>query len=154
MNYIKEAEEILKYYRDLNRSVDHMGYELAKLIVHNAPSHLSAISLDITGIHGSGGEDDNTYNVLYKIQVLSESREKTRAELEIIKMELEEIEQDPECENFGKVLHEWYILGTRKSEIKDILGYSSMQSVYGVRNKAIRKFAIRHFGLDAMKVVQ
>lgn len=152
MNYIKEAEEILKYYRDLDRSVDHMGHEIAKLIGHNAPSRLSAISLDLTGVHGSGSEDDNTYNVLYKIQLLSESREKTRREMELVNTILQEISQDPGCEEYKNFLIHWYVSRTPKEEIAEIFGYSR-RSIFNLRDQAIKKFAVRYFGIDAMKAI-
>lgn len=153
MNFIKEAENILKYYKDLNRSVDHMGHEIAKLISHNAPTLPSAVSLDLTGVHGSGHEDDNTYNVLYKIQLLSESREKTRSEMELVNIILQEICQEPGCEEYKNLLIHWYVNRTPKEEIAEIFGYSSKQSAYNLRDQAIKKFAVRYFGIDAMKAI-
>lgn len=153
VNYVKEAEEILKYYRDLNRSVDHMSHEINRLIGHNAPSDLNAVAMDITGVHGSGSEDDNTYNVLYKIQVLSENRDKTQGEMELVNWILHEISQDQGCEEYKNILMHWYVHRTPKEEIKEIFGYSSKQSVYNLRDHAIKKFAVRYFGIDAMKAI-
>ena len=152
MNYIKEAEDILRYYRDLDQSVGKMRNQISKLMDKHAPSPLNALALDPTGVHGGSGLDD-AYNVLYKIKVLAESCEKTLYEMELVTKELDEIDKDPGCENFGIVLWEWYVLGKSKADIAEMLGYSSVQSVYGLKDRAIRKFAVRHFGLNAINVV-
>jgi len=151
VNYIKEAEEILKYHRDLFESVDKMREEISRLITRQGPSSLNAIALEPTGIHG-GSKQDETYNVLFKIKTLTESRERTLAKLESIKVELEEINQEPGCENYGTLLRKWYIQGDKKEDIAKMLGYSSVQSTYVLKDRAIRKFAIRHFGLNAMNL--
>lgn len=153
MNYIKEAENVLWYYNDLYRSVENMNREIAKIVSRQGPSALNAIQLDITGIHGSGDADDNTYNLLFKLKTLSENREKTMTELSKIQKALDDISQDEGCELYGRVLEEWYIHRTPKDEIAKIVGYSSRQSIYDIKNRAIRKFAVRHFGIEVLKII-
>lgn len=153
MNYIKEAENVLWYYNDLYRSIENMNREIAKIVSRQGPSGLNAIQLDPTGIHGSGDADDNTYNLLYKLKVLTENREKTLVELAKIDEILDDISRDPGCELYGKVLQEWYIWRTPKNEIAERIGYSTRRSIYQLKDKAIKKFAISCFGLNAMKVI-
>lgn len=151
MNYIKEAENVLKYYRDLNRSIDHMSHEIGKLMGQNAPHHLTAVPLDPAGgIHGSGKDD--TYNVLYKIKVLTENRDKTKAELDTINQILDEIIKEPGCEKYRYVLMEWYIHRTPKEEIAEEMP-CSVRNVYRLRDEAIKKFALRYFGLEVLKII-
>lgn len=152
MNYIKEAEEILKYYRDLDRSVKNMRREISRLMDKQTPSSLNALPLDVTGVHGGSGQDE-AYNVLYRIKVLAENCNKTLAEIELVTKELDEIDRDPECEGYGIVLWDWYVAGVPRNEIAEKLGYTSMQSVYALKDRAIRKFAVRYFGIEAMKAV-
>lgn len=152
MNYIKEAENVLWYYNDLYRSVENMNREIAKIVSRQGPSELNAIQLDETGIHGSGDADDNTYNLLFKLKTLSENREKTMIELSKIDIILEDISKEPGCELYGKVLREWYIERTPKEEIGDKIGYGK-RNVYYIKDRAIKKFAVRHFGLDAVKAI-
>ncbi len=153
MNYIKEAENVLWYYNDLYRSIENMNREIAKIVSRQEPSALNAIQLDATGIHGSGDADDNTYNLLFKLKVLTEGREKTVAELKEIDSALNEISQDEGCKYYGQVLKEWYIFRTPKDEIAKVIGYSSRQSIYDLKNRAIRKFAVQYLGIDALKVI-
>lgn len=152
MNYIKEAENVLWYYNDLYRSVENMNREIAKIVGRQGPSALNAIPMDPTGIHGSGDADDNTYNLLYKLKVLSENREKTMTELSQVDRLLDEISQDPGCELYGQVLRGWYIERITKNEIAAQIGYDS-RNVYRIKDRAIKKFAVRQFGLEAMNVI-
>ena len=152
MNYIKEAENVLWYYNDLYRSVENMNREIAKLVGHQGPSGLNAISLEPTGVHGGGSADDNTYNLLFKLKTLSGSRENTLTELGKVDVILDEISLEAGCELYGRVLKEWYVLKTPKDEIGNRIGYGQ-RNVYYIKDRAIKKFAVRHFGLEAMKAI-
>lgn len=155
MNYIKEAENILWYYNDLYRSVENMNREIAKIVSRQGPSTLNAIQLEPTGIHGGGSADDNVNNLMFKLKTLTDNREKTIAELEKVDTILNEIAKDPGCELYGEVLREWYIYRTPKEEIAKQIGYSptSRTSIYDIRSRSIRKFAVRYFGIDALKAI-
>ena len=89
--------------------------------------------------------------MLFKLKTLSENRERTVAELSKIDQVLKEISQEEGCEHYGQVLKEWYVCRTPKDEIAKAVGYSSKQSIYDIKNRAIRKFAVRHFGLEALR---
>lgn len=153
MNYIKEAENILWYYNDLYRSIENMNREIAKIVSRQSPSTLNAISLEPTGVHGSGDADDNTYNLMFRLKTLTDNREATLLELGKVDQILEEISREPGCELYGKVLREWYIVRTPKEEIASNIGYSHKSTVYRLKDRAIKKFAVRHFGLEVMKVI-
>lgn len=155
MNYIKEAENLLWYYNDLYRSIENMNREIAKLVGKQGPNGLNAISLEPTGVYGSGNEDDNTYNLLFKLKMLSESREKTVIEFEKVNVILTEISQEYGCELFGAVLRKWYIEKIPKEEIAKQIGYSptSRTSIYDIKNRAIKKFAVRYLGIDVVRVI-
>jgi len=152
MNYIKEAETILWYYNDLYRSVENMNREIAKIVSRQSPGVSVTFHLEPTGIHGSGDQDDNTYNLLFRLKTLSENREKTLTELEKVDKILGEISRDDGCELYGKVLREWYIERTPKDEIGEKIGYGK-RNVYYIKDRAIKKFAVRHFGLDAVRAI-
>jgi len=153
MNYIKEAENILWYYNDLYRSIENMNREIAKIVSRQSPSSLNAISLEPTGVHGSGDADDNTYNLMFKIKTLTDNREATLTELSKVDQMLDDISKDAGCELYGRVLQEWYIYRTPKEEIASNIGYSHKSTIYRLKDRAIKKFAVRHFGLDAVKAI-
>ncbi len=152
MNYIKEAEQYLKYYADLHKSIENMDKEIARLIYRSVPKGSTSSVLDLTGIRGNNNQDD-AYNTLFKIQNLIKSKANTEEELEKIDKILEDISQEKDCEYYGQVLRKWYIERIPKEDIAREIGYSSKRSVYSLRSKAIRKFAIRLFGLEALKIV-
>lgn len=151
MNYIKEAEQRLKYYGDLYKSIEHMNREISRLIYQAGPKSNSKSIVDITKIPDSA--KDETYNILFKIQTLVNSKTKTEKELEKIDSVLRDISQDEGCEYYGEVLRKWYIERVPKEYIAHDIGYSSRRSIYTVRAKAIRKFAVRLFGLNALKII-
>lgn len=152
MNYIKEAENVLWYYNDLYRSIENLNREIAKIVGRQIPSGLNAIQLDVTGIHGSGDADDNTYDLMFKLKTLSENREKTIAELEKIRKTLEEISEDDGCELYGSVLEQWYIQRTPRDEIAESIK-CSYRNMYRIKDRAIKKFAVRLFGIEALKAI-
>jgi hypothetical protein len=155
LNYIKEAENVLWYYNDLYRSVENMNREIAKIVSRQGPSSLNAVQLDATGVRGSGDADDNTYNLLFRLKTLTENREKTLAELGEIDSLFEEISQEQGCELYGKVLKKWYIEKVPKEEIAKQIGYSptSRTSIYDLKARAIKKFAVRYHGIEAVKAI-
>jgi hypothetical protein len=152
VNYIKEAENILWHYNDLYKSLVNLDKQIAKIISRSGPKELSAVALDLTGIHGSG-KSDEAYNVLFELQKLKDCREGTAKELFKIDVLLDNISAEPGCELFGAVLRKWYIEKMPKEDIANEIGYSSKQSIYSLRAKAIRKFAIQMFGIEALKAI-
>ena len=151
MNYIREAENRLRYYRDLQGSIDEMHRRIGRLVGKAGPSSLTAINLDETGI--KSGHYDETINIIHEIQTLQKSIERTKDEIDEIHQILNEISQEPKCELYGMVLRKWYIEHVPKERIAHDLQYSSIQTVYSIKNKAIRKFAVRLFGIDSLNVV-
>lgn len=149
MNYIREAENYLYYYADMYRSLERMEQEICKLVAQAGPRDMKSATLDETGI--KAGHQDETINILFKLQKLTENREKTKQELEKIDKILEEISKDPGCELYGTVLRKWYIERVPKEDIAKEIGYSSRQSIYSLRAKAIRKFAVQFFGIGMVE---
>lgn len=151
MNYIKEAENILWHYNDLYKSLENNDKQFAKIISRTGPSDLSAVALDLTGIHSS--KTDEAYNVLFELNKLRECKENTAAELSKIDDLLQNISNEKGCELFGAVLRKWYIEKMPKEDIAGETGYSSKQSIYDLRAKAIRKFAVQMFGIEALRAI-
>lgn len=153
MNYIREAEKYLWHYRDLERSLSQICEEITRLKYVYCPDDYPKSTI-------SDGMPDSPYphehdlmDVAFKLKIYLESKEKTEKEMKDIERILDEISQEPGCENFGRVLKMWYIDKLPKEEIAEILGYSSRQTIYNIKSAAIKKFAISLFGLDALKAV-
>ena len=153
MDYVREAEKVLYHYRDLKFALQNLEHQIEKLIFQSAPAGAKGANIEITGVKHS--RHDDALNTLFKLKVLTENKEKTAAELKKIDQLLDAIERDPDCEYYAQVLRLWYIERTPKEEIAGLIGYSpaSRQSIYNIKDKAIRKFAIMYFGLGALKAI-
>ncbi len=151
MNYIEEAEKYLRHYNDLYRSLRNMNKERARLIGHAGPKGYP--TLDYTQPIGSGGSgQDDAYNILFKIKTLTENIKKTEQKLEEIEKVLSEISREPGSELYGDILKKWYIEKVSREEIALESQYCE-RNIYKLKNKAIRKFAINLFGLDAVNIL-
>lgn len=150
MDYVKEAEKRLRHYRDLEKSLEQMDRDIARIINRCKPAELNAVAMDITGIRS--GKVDEAYNILYKLQTLKESRQETEEEAEEIANLLKDISQEPECNLYGKVLYSWYVKQKPRDEIAKEIGYSVRQT-YNIRDQAIRKFAVRILGIKALEAI-
>lgn len=150
MNYIQEAEKRLRHYRDLINSIEHMNRDIAKIINRSSPSELNAVAMDITGIRCS--KTDEAINVLYELQTLKESVEKTNQEITDIDEILKEISREKECHLYGKVLFLWYVKRKDREDIGREIGYSG-RHVNRIKDEAIRKFAVSILGIKALEAI-
>ncbi|OPY59159.1 MAG: hypothetical protein A4E55_00376 [Pelotomaculum sp. PtaU1.Bin035] len=150
MNYVKEAESKLYYYHTLQQSIEEADRQIARLVARAGPKNLSAMVLDGSGVRG--GAVDETVNILFEIQELQDSREKTRVALAEIDELLKKVSQEPGCEKYGPILRKWYIEKKTKETIAEEMEYS-VPTIYSLRNAAIRKFAVLLFGIKAWKAV-
>lgn len=150
MNYIQEAEKRLRHYRDLEKSLEQMDKDIARIISRSSPSELNAVAMDITGIRF--GRQDEAINILYELQMLSESKMDTEEEIKEIAELLKEISQEPGCSLYGKVLYAWYVKRMDKDNIAKEIGYSRRQ-LYNIKNEAIRKFAVCILGIKALDAI-
>lgn len=91
--------------------------------------------------------------MLCELKKLVDARRDTLNELDEIEKILEDISSEEDCELYGRVLKMWYIKKVPKEKIAEELSYSSRQSVYDIKNRALRKFTIRWFGVYALKTM-
>lgn len=151
LNYIREAEQRLRYYSDLYKSIQNIDKQLARLISKSGPQMIKAIQVDERGV--KAGQHDDTLNTLLELQKLTETKNNTLKALEEINEILDDISKEPGCQYYGLVLRKFYVEREQVQDIADEIGYSSRQTVYDIKNKAIRKFAVRLFGLDALEII-
>ena len=151
MNYfngISMADKLLKNYNALERSVQNLTERINTLVYRASPRPLK--SIDIEEMIKAGGKKDTTLNLLFEIKALMDTREETREELRRIDRTLEAISKAPGCKYYGAVLRSWYIDRTPKQDIAKEIGYSSRQSIYDIKNAALRQFAVELFGVKAL----
>ena len=151
MNYIREAENVLIHYKDLYQSIENMDKQICQLTLKGCPKYIAAIVHDEIGI--KSGKHDEVINTLFEIQTLNENKLKTQEELNKVNAILDGLSKEQGCGLYKVVLWKWYIERIPKEDIAEQIGYSSRQSIYSIRNAAIRKFAIRIFGIEALRAV-
>lgn len=148
MNYIQEAEKLLRNYRNLKYSLDRIETEIAKLKWSGMPMPAKAITYDSQP--GGSFHQDEMFNIAYKIQCYMEMKLSTETEIEEIDVLLRDLDQ--EYEHYGTILKFWYVEKKGRDEIAEELGYG-VRYIYKLKDKAIRVFAVRLFGLDSLSVV-
>lgn len=148
MDYVREAIEYLKSYKDLEAAKQNLLLEIREL---RASGDSKAINMD--GMpHGSrdGGFDDHIVNKMYKLQHAEKSYKETIRTLSKIDKILEEISHGDGNEKHGKLLRMWFIENNKINEIAETLDISD-RHVFRVKNVAIRRLAVRLFGINVIK---
>lgn len=152
MNFIKEAENVLEHHRDLEYSLKLIERRIVKLKYSGAPKDLTASVMNDIFIK-QYPKHDETINILCELKQLVDERLDVLKELEEVESVLEDISEGDGCEHYGKILKMWYIEKIPKEKIAEELFYSSRQTVYDIKNRALRKFTIRWFGVTALKAI-
>jgi DNA-directed RNA polymerase specialized sigma subunit len=145
MDYIREAIEYLKSYRDLE--IAKMNLE-GKVCLINTEINGQAISYKHT-TGGSGAEtDDILINKIFARDQAAIQLKETKRSLEHVDKVIQAFEQ--EHEQYGKLLRLWLI--EKKS-----LRYTAEQlditerHIHRIKNQALRQFSIQLFGIKAMR---
>jgi hypothetical protein len=150
---IREAENYLRYYRELTKSIEHADRMIGQLMWQTAPKALGAVTMDVTGVRASRPFD--AINQIFQLQKWQEMRELTLIEMAKVEDILNTICLDPGCERYKEILVMWYVQKLEKEDIARSLGYSqtSRRTVYEIKDKAIRKFAVALFGVTALQAI-
>lgn len=152
MNYLKEAEDIIKNCGKLQDSLQNLKNRKTHLLLKTQPKEASGIDYSKPNIQKQSYSND-TLSQLCEIAQVNEQIKETEAEIKIVKDILKQIKK--ENETLEKFLRIRYIENP-KDNLKLIsrkLGYSedSNHTIYDIKNNALREFAIRYFGVRAIK---
>lgn len=152
MNYIREAEDILINHRKLNDSLRNLNARKNYIANISKPKEPGGIDYSKPGIQKQN-YSNNTITQMCEIMQINQQIEETEAEVQIVNEILEQIKkEDATLEEFIQLK---YIKSSKKSlrRISAELGYSedSNHTIYDIKNKALREFAIRYFGSRATK---
>lgn len=126
MNYIKEVENKLRHFEDLEQSIINMDIRINHLI--NCPRDITAVNYDI-----KSPKYNDTMNNFVELRITKDNKMLTEEEVNNIKCILESLEP-----KHKEVLELWYIQKKSKERIAEILGYSSKQTIYDLKNEAIK----------------
>lgn len=115
------------------------------------PKEITAIELDIAGI--KAGHHDDTLNNLFQISKLTEMIQQSEDSINMIEDTLNAISDTEDTKHDGYVLRKRYIERIAVEDIAEELHYSSRQSVYDIKNRAIRRFAVNYYGINAVEAM-
>lgn len=139
------------YYNELQQAIKTADKMIAKLAYKTAPGQLNAISLD--SVHA--GNVTNTYEQIYQLQLWTERKSDTLEEIKKIDDTLNAINRQSGCEYYKDILTLWYVDKIPKREIARKLGFAdtSRGYMFVLKNRAIKKFAVALFGIDALEML-
>lgn len=146
MDYIKEAENYLKHYASLKKSVSHAEYMIDKISMKSCPGEVSAVDNDITGI--SAQHPVNTLQEMYELKKWQEVCNESENEIDHIEELLNGLEQKER-----KVLELWYLERMKAVDIMIDMDFETRQAVYNLKSKALKSFSVILFGIQALKAI-
>lgn len=152
MDYIREAVEYLKSYRDMKISLDNLKDEIRELKLE-IPGDTAISFSDMPGGSGPNLPDDSIINKMCRL-------EKAKGEYFATKKKLEKMDgiigglssKGDKC--YEKILRLWYIDNNDKGKpdvekIAKELNYTE-RHVYRIKGIALRKFAIQLHGVKVI----
>ncbi len=146
MDYIKEAENYLKHYASLRKSVSHARYMIDKLMMKSCPGEVSAVNNDITGV--SAQHPVNTLQEMYELQQWQKIVTDNEHEIKHISDTLESLEDKEKL-----ILEMWYVNKMQAIDIMNEFEYDERRSVYNLKSKALKSFAINLFGIKVFNAI-
>lgn len=147
MDYIREAIEYLKSYKDMLISLDNLQEEIRELNAE-IPGDKAITMNDMP--HGSGPSlpDDAIINKLCRLQKAKEEYAFTKKKLEKMDKIIKGLSKG-EDEYYEKVLRMWYIDDIDVGQIAKELNYTE-RHIYRIKGIALRKFAIQLHGVKVI----
>ena len=145
MNCIREAENYLKYYRQLKKSLEHADRMIVRLTWNTMPKEVGAAVLEATGIHAD--HPVNTLNQLYELQKWQEIKARTMIDLADVDNVLSSVEN-----NYKTILTSFYVDKKTMFEISCETDYTE-RHLWRLKKKAINEFAVSLLGSQAMKAM-
>lgn len=143
INYFKSAENLLLERGNLERALKNLNRRRERIIRQSGPSQPTAIDYSQPYVSTSDASNALT-ECLELVEIMREIKETEEMISEIDNV----INQLSESE--ATLLRSWYIEGISKLEISVIMGYSSTNTIYDLRNKAVSHFAILYYGAGAI----
>ena len=147
MDYIREAENYLKNYKRLEKSVENLNFELSKLNMSRTSGNLTQ-RFEPTGVRNSRNDPDAEVQLLKWTQLKAMITE-TQEEINNIDYNLKFLSLEVGCEFYGKLLKMWYIDKDDISFIAQEVGYSKSK-LYTHRQNALKKLSVQLFGKRAL----
>jgi len=152
LNYIKESETILKNYRKLLLSIKNLEDRRDELLKKGGPEEIKSQNYTKPSIQKFNYSDD-TFNQICEVADLNNQIKETKREVILVNKILKQIKnEDEKIYEFIKIK---YVKEPKISMncVAEKLGYSpdSNDTIYKIKEKALKEFAILYFGVNALK---
>lgn len=142
INYFTEAEKTLRARGVLEQALVNLERRERRIIEHNQPTGYP--SPDFSKPYaGTGTANDALSECLELAEVVREIAQ-TKATISEIDKILGQLEREER-----EILRLWYIERKSKEDIAAEIQYSSISSLYDLRNRAVADFALLYFGAGA-----
>lgn len=145
MDYVREAENILRGYNDIVDSVENLKKELSEI---NA--EITCLkNFNYSGMPQGGGSslpDDILVNKLFRKQKATEELKITIHKLGRINDILSKLSEGNGNEEHEKILRAFYIKNLKAENLEKEMECSERHA-YRLKNTAIRRFAVQYFGI-------
>ncbi len=142
INYFKSAEKVLSERGNLERALANLERRLERTLQKSRPGELSAIDYSQPYISASNVTD--TLADCLEVAEIMRELTTTKETIQEIDRVLDQLPRDD-----AYILRAWYIERKTKEEIAELLDYTSMTTIYDLRNKAVAAFAILYYGAGA-----
>jgi hypothetical protein len=157
MDYIREAIEYLRHYNDLKISLETLKYEVMQIDAEIK----SVKAIDYSGQpHGSGGKDpdDLLVNRVYRKQKAIQEIELTTIKVKKIDEALKGLSRGSDNYLQEEIVRWFYIDHKKLGEVRKKLQQKNIEDnfkdkelsdrqIYKIRDKGIKRMAIRFFGI-------
>lgn len=146
MDYVKEAENYLRHYASLKKSVEHAQYMIERLMYKSRPREVGAVQNDVTGVAAQCS--GNTLQEMYELQRWQSVREESLHEIGHIERLLEGMD-----EKEHSLLNLWFVQKLSVVDIMVEMDYETRQAVYNLKTKAVKNFSVILFGIQALRAI-
>lgn len=146
INYFAAAEDTLRARGSLEKALKNLERRQERIIQHGGPASYPA--LDFSKPYASTGAVNDALSDYVELAEVSREIRDTRAKIQEIDGVLEQLAPEER-----EIIRLWYIERKSKDEIAQAVNYTSIPSIYDLRNKAVAQFALLYFGAGALASV-
>lgn len=148
MDYKSEALSYLENYRKLNHAVGNLQRQIERIEQNEGPTLNALHSMKLSDLPKSNPQQEEAFNMLYKLQVLTQSLHDTLRDIQDIDEALEILAEENEL--YKIVLVETVIKKREITELSREIDYSTRQ-ISRIKHEALTMFAVLFLGIIALE---
>lgn len=146
INYFAAAEDTLRARGSLEAALKNLERRQERIIQHGGPTGYS--SPDFSKPYASTSAVNDALTDCVELAEVAREIRVTKAKIQEIDDVLAQLTKEER-----EIIRLWYIERKSKDEIAQAVNYTSIPSIYDLRNKAVAQFAVLYFGAGALASV-